>query len=338
MDFLMNYSTFLAKTATMVIAILILFGCIMSIAAKAKEKGKGKLRIKKINDQYDEMADIINTVIQSKFEIKQQKKADRQAKKKQKAKGKVKKSNPRIFVIHFQGDLRASAVAGLREEITAILLTARRDDRVLCCLESPGGMVNAYGLAASQLCRLKDAHINLVIAVDKVAASGGYMMACVADEIIAAPFAVIGSIGVIAQLPNFHRLLDKKNVEFEQITAGEYKRTLTMFGKNTSKGREKMQEEIDDLHILFKSFVQEHRSKVDINKVATGEHWLATRALDLNLVDQLKTSDDYLLSAKKDGFDIYTVVYHIKKSFGKRISESASFVMGKLMRYHLPYE
>ncbi len=331
MDFLINYGMFLAKTATLVIAIVILLAIIIGIASKSRAKEKGKLSIRKINEKFEEMADIINAAIQSKAELKQKKKADKQSKKQQKAKKKAKETSRRIFVINFQGDIKASAVTALREEITAILLTAQPNDRVLCRLESPGGMVNAYGLAASQLRRLKDANIKLVIAVDKIAASGGYMMACVANEIIAAPFAVIGSIGVITQLPNFHRFLEKKNIEFEQITAGEYKRTLTMFGKNTNKGREKMQEEINEIHALFKSFIQDNRSKVDIDKVATGEYWFATRALDLNLVDQLKTSDDYILAAKDD-FDIYEVHYHIKKPFSKRITEGAHTLISKFMR------
>ena len=109
----------------------------------------------------------------------------------------------------------------------------------------------AYGLAASQMQRIRDKKLKLTVCVDKVAASGGYMMAVVADKIIAAPFAVLGSIGVLAQVPNFHRLLKKHDVDFEMLTAGKYKRTLTMFGENTDKGREKFQEDIEDTHVLF---------------------------------------------------------------------------------------
>ena len=326
MEFLTHYGMFLAKTATLVIAIVVVLGFIIALSTKSKRKEKGKLTIKKINAKFDEMAETINSAIQSKIEAKLKKKHD----KKKKAQKKKSHDKPqRIFVIDFNGDIRASAVATLREEITAILLTAKPDDRVLCCLESPGGMVNGYGLAASQLRRLKDANIKLVVAVDKVAASGGYMMACVADEIIAASFSVVGSIGVVAQLPNFHRYLDKKNIDFEQLTAGEYKRTLTMFGKNTDKGREKMQQDIDDTHELFKDFIREHRPQVNLEKVATGEHWYGSRALALNLVDTIKTSDDYILAAKDD-FDVYKVKYHIKKSLGKRLSESAQLWMTKL--------
>lgn len=323
MEFATQYGFFLAKTATIVIAILIVFGFIIASSAKSKAKEKGKLTIKKINDKFDEMAETINDAIQTKAEIK--------ANKKSKKKDKSKDTPSRLFVLRFNGDVKASAVSALREEITAILLTAKPQDHVLCCLESPGGMVNAYGLAASQLRRLKDANIKLIVAVDKVAASGGYMMACVADEIIAAPFSVIGSIGVVAQIPNFHRYLEKKNIDFEQLTAGDYKRTLTMFGKNTDKGRQKMQEEIEDTHELFKSFITDNRPTVDIEKVATGEHWYGTQALDLNLIDTIKTSDDYILAAKND-FDIYAVQYRIKKSFGKRISDSAQLWMTKITK------
>ena len=323
MDFVSNYSIFLAKIATIVFAILAIVGVIATFSNKTKSKEKGKLTIKKINKKFDEMTDIIQHAILTKTEAKEKKK------KQKKEAEKTNKSLPRIFVLHFNGDIKASAVTALREEITAILLTANTHDCVLCCLDSPGGMVNAYGLAASQLRRLKDANIKLIVAVDKVAASGGYMMACVADEIIAAPFSVLGSIGVVAQLPNFHRYLEKKHIDFEQLTAGEYKRTLTMFGKNTAKDREKMQEEVNDTHMLFKNFITKHRPQVDVDIVATGEHWYGTRALALKLIDAIKTSDDYILAAKND-FDIYEIQYRIKKSLSKRISDSAQLWMSKL--------
>lgn len=324
MEFLANYGLFLAKAMTSVVALLVVFGFISALSSKAKHKEKGKLTLKKINEKFDKMAQVVHEAIDTKAKSKARKKA----KKEQLAKANSKEAPPRMFVVYFNGDIRASAIESLREEITAILLTAQPKDQVLCCLESPGGMVNAYGLAASQLRRLKAADIKLIVAVDKVAASGGYMMACVADEIIAAPFSVIGSIGVIAQLPNFHRYLEQKNIDFEQITAGKFKRTLTMFGKNTSKGREKMQSEINKTHELFKSFIADHRHQIDIDHVATGEHWYGTQALDLGLIDAIKTSDDYLLAARED-FDIYQVNYDIKKSLSKRLVASAQLWMSK---------
>ena len=223
-----------------------------------------------------------------------------------------------MFVLRFDGDLKASSVDTLREAITAILLAATPEDHVLVCLESGGGLVPHYGLAASQLQRIRDAKLHLTVAIDKIAASGGYMMACVANEIIAAPFAIIGSIGVVAQLPNFHRFLEKNNIDFEQITAGQYKRTLTVFGKNTAEGREKLQTEVEETHTLFKSFVSTHRPAVDIEKIATGEHWYASQCVEKKLVDTLQTSDDYLLS-KKDTHALYEIHYKFKQSFMKRL-------------------
>lgn len=313
MSFFAEYALFLAKTATIVIAIVAVLVTILALKAKAKMEEDGALQIKKINEKYDELSEIINDVIQTKAEKKALKAA---RKKSEKKKPETKK---RIFVLNFDGDIKASAVDDLRETITAILLTAKSNDHVLLRLESGGGVVNGYGLAASQLQRLRDANIQLVASIDKIAASGGYMMACVANKIIAAPFAIIGSIGVIAQLPNFHRLLQKNNVDFEQITAGEYKRTLTIFGKNTDEGREKLQEEINDVHDLFKSFVKNHRESVVIDDVATGEHWFATQCIEKNLIDHLQTSDDYLLSNKNE-FDIYEIDFKIKQSLAKRLN------------------
>ena len=226
----------------------------------------------------------------------------------------------RYFVLDFNGDVRASEVDLLREEISAILSFATSDDEIVLRLDSAGGMVHSYGLAASQLERIKAAKIKLTICVDEVAASGGYMMACIADRLIAAPFAILGSIGVVAQLPNFHRVLKKHGVDYETFTAGEYKRTVTMFGENTEKGKEKFIEEIQDTHLLFKEFVAQARPLIDIDKVATGEVWFGKRAIDHKLVDELNTSDDFLMNACQTA-DVYQVRYELRKSFGERLSE-----------------
>lgn len=315
MELLAEYGLFLLKSVTIVVAILITVGFIIASVAKAKSKNKeeGQIIIEKMNERFDQLKALMDETTLTKADLKR-------LKKEKKALAKSKKSEKnRLFLLEFNGDIRASAVHALREEVTALLLSATLNDEVLVKLESPGGIVNAYGLAAAQLQRIKEAKLKLTIAVDKVAASGGYMMACIADRIIAAPFAVIGSIGVIAQLPNFHRWLNKNNIEFEQIMAGEYKRTLTMFGENTKKGREKMQEEVNDIHMLFKSFLQDHRPQLELDKVATGEHWFGTRALELKLVDALKTSDDLLLESRNN-FDIYCIHYRTKQSLSKRLS------------------
>ncbi|MEX2962107.1 protease SohB [Microbulbifer sp. TYP-18] len=224
----------------------------------------------------------------------------------------------RVFVAHFDGDIKASALSQLREEITGILQVAEPADEVVVCLQSPGGMVANYGLAASQLARVRSAGIKLTIAVDTVAASGGYMMACVADRIIAAPFAMLGSIGVLAQLPNFHRLLKRHDVDFELFTAGEYKRTVTMFGENTEEGREKFQSDLEDIHVLFQHFVAEYRPQLDVASVATGEVWFGQRALELGLVDELKTSDEYLTGRARDA-ELYLVEYKERRNIAKKM-------------------
>ncbi|MFC6635416.1 protease SohB [Microbulbifer taiwanensis] len=239
----------------------------------------------------------------------------------------------RIYVMHFDGDIKASALSQLREEITAVLEVAEPGDEVVVCLESPGGMVANYGLAASQLARVRSAGILLTIAVDKVAASGGYMMACVADRILAAPFAMLGSIGVLAQLPNFNRLLKRHDVDFELFTAGEFKRTVTMFGENTPEGKEKFQSDLEEIHALFQHFVAEYRPKLDIARVATGEVWFGQRALDLGLVDELKTSDEYLTRCARDA-DLYQIEYKEKKNIARKMGLAAQAgVESALMRF-----
>lgn len=328
MEFLSNYGLFFAKLLSVAFAVAAIFILFFALVAKAKDKGKATLCVKKLNDKYENYHDTLSEITKNKHELKL---LGKLRKKDSKEKGKIKNSGRKIFVLNFHGDIKGSAVASLREEITAILTIASSDDEVLVCIDSGGGLVNAYGLASSQLQRIRDANIKLTAAIDKVAASGGYMMACVADRIIAAPFSVIGSIGVIAQLPNFHRYLQKKYIDFEQMSAGEYKRTLSLFGENTKDGRKKMQQELDETQELFKNFVKQHRSSVNIDKIATGEHWYAKRALELNLVDELKTSDDYLLSASKRN-DLFQVEYKIKKTFGKRFSSGVSESLQDLLQ------
>ena len=318
---------FLAKLSTISIVFVIIVAAIIFIVLRAKGDNE-HLTIKNINEKYEAMSFMLNSQILDKKSFKKYLKGQ---KKEQKEKDK-KSSDERnkIFVLNFIGDIKASTVSSLREEITAILTVANENDEVVIILESGGGTVHGYGLGASQLKRVRDKNIKLTAAVDKVAASGGYMMACVADKIIAAPFAIIGSIGVLAQIPNFHRLLKKMDIDFEQITAGDYKRTLTLFGENTDKDREKFKEELEDTHRLFKEFVKDSREVVDIDKIATGEHWFGKRAIELKLVDELITSDDYLSQASKEA-DIFEIKYERKKpvkeklfSFGASLLDSLS--------------
>lgn len=256
-----------------------------------------ELKIKHLNKAQDERRHALLEATQGKAAIKQLKKRmAKKAKKVLKDSSKSKHKDQQVFVLDFDGDIKASAVKHLREEISSIISSANKGDEVVIRLESPGGMVHGYGLAAAQLVRLKDAGLTLTVCVDKVAASGGYMMACVADNIIAAPFAVVGSIGVVSQLPNFHKWLKKHDVDYEMFTAGDYKRTVTMFGENDDEDRAKYQSEIEQTHQLFKHFVTTYRPQLDLDKVATGEHWYGEDALKLKLVDTLQTSDSYILS------------------------------------------
>lgn len=292
-----------------------------------------EIRVTHLNARINEQRKKIAQTTASKFELLQ---LAQQLSKEARAR---RKNNQKVYVLDFKGDMAASAVESLREEITLILSTAKAGrDRVLLRLESPGGMVHGYGLAAAQLVRLRDAGFHITIAVDKVAASGGYMMACIGNEIVAAPFAVLGSIGVVAQVPNFNRLLKQHNVDFELYTAGEYKRTVTMFGENTEEGKAKFEEELHQTHKLFKHFVEKYRPQLNVEKVATGEHWYGQDALDLNLVDKLQTSDEYLLGLLSQ-HDVYLIQTRSKPTLGEKLGLQAAqmadslvpAVMGKIV-------
>ena len=306
---------FLAKLLTVVLIILFAIGVIIFIILRAKGDSE-QLNIKNINEKYEAMSLMLNSQVLGKKEFKKYLKIQKQNHKEKDKTVSVEKKN--IYVLEFKGDIKASTVSSLREEITAILTIADKRDEVVVILESGGGTVHGYGLGASQLKRIRDKEIMLTVAVDKVAASGGYMMACVANNIIAAPFAVLGSIGVLAQIPNFHKLLKKMDIDFEQITAGDYKRTLTMFGANSDQDREKFKEELEETHHLFKEFVKENREIIDIHKIATGEHWYGKRAIELNLVDELITSDDYLSTAAKQA-NIFEIKYERKKPVSEKL-------------------
>lgn len=356
---------FLAKAATIVVAIVLVIGAIAAAGSRQRRASKrGEIVIERLNDHLEDLHDAVREEVidpatlkldnkaRSKREKEEAKaetkraKAEAKDKAKEKAKEKAKPKDEstqganaaipenkssnevhldaapsrrkRVYVLDFDGDVAAEEVSSLREEITTVLSIAEPCDEIILKLESPGGMVHAYGLAASQLQRIKDAKIPLTICVDKVAASGGYMMACLADKLVAAPFAIIGSIGVVVQLPNFHKILKKNEVDYEVISAGEYKRTLSTFGEITDKGRAKVQEDVENIHEIFKQWVKSHRPIVDVSRVATGETWVGMQAKERYLVDELNTSDDVLVRACKDA-DVFEVNYKFKQTLQDKL-------------------
>jgi len=346
MDFILDIAEFLLQAIILLAVFLVAFAGVMALSQRKRGAGEdGTVEARSLNERFEMHEEAVRAVIEDPLESKAR---GKDQKKEKKAKRKAIKQalkteddgeprRPRVFVLDFDGDMQASQVDQLREEVSAILPVVGESDKVLLRLESGGGVVHGYGLAASQLMRLKDAGITLTISVDKVAASGGYMMACVGDEIIAAPFAILGSIGVVAQLPNFHRLLKKNDIDFEMHTAGEYKRTLTVFGENTDKAREKFQADIDDIHVLFKDFVSSNRPVVAIDEVSTGEFWFGQRALDKNLADRLCTSDSFLVE-HLEGYDLIEVRYRAKRSWQEKLSLAAEMAVERGFRRLLKSE
>lgn len=336
MEYILQYGLFLAEIVTVVVAIIAIVLFFVVIGNK-KQNRKGTLRVTDLAEAYKEKQRVMQQAKMDDAELKvwykafkkQQKKENKQSKNnaKEGKKGVVK---PCLYVLDFNGSMDAHEVGALREEISAILSVAQAGDEVLLRLESPGGMVHGYGLAAAQLTRLKEKGIKLTAVVDKVAASGGYMMACVADKIVAAPFAIIGSIGVVAQIPNIHRLLKKNDIDVELHTAGEYKRTLTLLGENTEEGREKFKQDLNETHLLFKSFVHKYRPQLDIDSVATGEYWYGSEALNRGLIDEVGVSDDWLINHIND-FEVLSVQYVTKKKMVERVTGGAMESIDKLM-------
>jgi len=328
-ELLSEYGLFLAKIATVVVAIIVVAVLIVNLSQRKRQRGE--LKISRLSEQYKELKEEMAVSLLDSHQQKQwhkaQKKKHKQEAKAAKAKAKSGElepaSKPRVYVLDFKGSMDAGEVSSLREEVTAVLAVAKPEDQVVVRLESPGGVVPGYGLAASQLQRLRARNIPLTIAVDKVAASGGYMMACVANKIVAAPFAIVGSIGVVAQLPNFNRFLKSKDIDIELHTAGQFKRTLTLLGENTEEGRQKFRESLNETHDLFKGFVSEMRPTLDIEKVATGEYWYGTQALEKGLVDAIGTSDELLLGLIEEN-EVIGIRYQQRKKLIARFTGSAA--------------
>ncbi len=353
MAFLIEYGLFLAKVATVLVALLVFLGFIFANVQRGRPDHEGQIEVKSLNDRFEDLSlGLANSLLDPfaqkmarKEEKKRRKAEDKAAKKAAKlaAKGVGQVDHPeasdqdavekRCFVLEFEGDMNASAVENLREEVTAVLMVAKEHDEVVVKIESPGGVVHGYGLAASQLARIRDKNIQLTVSVDMVAASGGYMMACIANRIIAAPFALVGSVGVLAQIPNFSRLLKKNDIDVELHTAGEYKRTLTMFGENTEAGREKFRQELEEVHTLFKEFVAEHRPQVELEQIATGEAWYGKRAIDLALIDELMTSDEYLLKASQHAKVFEVKFKRPQKPIDKLLQRAARLFSERSMAY-----
>ncbi|MFN2361335.1 MAG: protease SohB [Marinobacter sp.] len=334
MEFLTEFGLFIAKTATLVVAVIVIISVIMSAAQKDKDDhgGDGELRVRKLNEKYRKLRESLQARLRSDSERKVFEKARKKAEKAKEKAAKAKRKagdteedvKSRVYVLDFDGDIKASDTDSLRRSITAVLSVAEPEkDEVVIRLESGGGLVHSYGLAAAQLDRIRSKGIKLTACVDKVAASGGYMMACVADRIVASPFAILGSIGVVAQLPNFHRFLKKNEVDFEVLTAGEHKRTMTIFGENTDKGRAKFLEDLEDTHVLFKEYVGERRPGLDIAAVANGDIWFGRRALEVNLIDEIKTSDEFLIEAC-DRADVISVSYQRKRTLPEKLGLATS--------------
>lgn len=317
MDFVLNLTLFAMKTIFIAGSIIVVAILLVQINL-GRARRSPQLEIEKLNDHFLAFREAMQSHVLEKKQFKKLLKDE----KKQRKNDKTEKSG-RVFVLDFHGDIRATQVERLREEITALLTILKPTDEIVVRLESGGGLVTSYGLASSQLCRIKNSGSKLTVCVDKIAASGGYMMACVAEKILSAPFAVVGSIGVIAQVPNFSKILKKHDIDYKEVTAGEFKRTVTVFGEITPQGLDKFKEQIEETHILFKSFVSLNRPNLNIQTVATGEHWFGTQAKSLGLIDEILTSDEYLSSKIKD-FDVYRVEYHGRKKWLEKFSESVS--------------
>ena len=323
-EWVAELGTFLVQTA-IVIAFLVIGLLLITRSKQAKERGL-TLRVEQLNDQRLDRGRRLRLATALPSARKKLLKTFRQDEKKRL---KVQKNDQQappascVWVLDFHGDLKASQTDHFAQEISAIIDVASKEDEVVIRLESSGGLVHAYGLAAAQMDRLSAAGLITTVCIDKVAASGGYMMACTAQHIKAAPFAVIGSIGVVAQVPNIHRLLKKHDIDVELLTAGKYKRTLTVLGENTEEGKDKFLDDLENTHRLFKHYVAERRPTMDIDSLATGEIWYGSEALPQLLVDSVGTSEAYL-TERMAQVQVYTVKLEAPKTMSRKLGLAVS--------------
>lgn len=324
MSFWEHLGLFSIQTFLIVAGIILIMIVAASLVARAKIQES--FRVENLGEKLDDAKQEVLSHILSKKDFKKWLKGFRKEHQEQSKRT----DKERVFVLEFEGDIRASKVETFRKEVSVVLATAKRGDKVVVLLESAGGLVHTYGLAASQLTRIKSAGLSLTVCVDKVAASGGYLMACVADRILAAPFALIGSIGVVAQVPNVHRLLNKNEIDYEEITAGAYKRTVSLFAPITPEGRKKFQEQIEETHDLFKRFVKDSRPVVNLEKVATGEYWYGVQAVELGLIDEIRTSDEFLMKASETA-DVFKLTLGAKKKISERLAESVNLFIESVL-------
>ena len=332
MEILTDYLIFLLKVFTIAIAITVPLLLVIG-SSKSKSQPKGKLSITNLSEKFESMGNAVKSSLMNPKELKKFKK-DLSKDKKKKDKHKDAEEKDSAFVLNFKGDIQASEVEKLKQEINAILLSEILCKEVIIRVESGGGSAYAYGLCAAELKRLVDNDINLTVCIDKVAASGGYLMSCVASKIIAAPWAIVGSIGVIAQMPNFHRLLKKNSIDFEMHTAGAFKRTLTTLGENTDEGRKKFKSDLEDLHVIFKDFVKEQRPQVDTEVVATGEVWQGKEAVEVGLIDSIETSDNYLVGLSKE-VNLFEIEFVEKKNLSEKFAFSMQMILEKsLLKFY----
>lgn len=324
MDAMQSIGVFAAETFLILFAIIAVILVIAMVAAKAAGQ-KSEIQVELLHKKYKNFRNLLQAHTSNKNERKEMKKKLKAEHKENADKSRA--NEKKIFVIDFEGDVKASAVENLREEVTAILTSATPQDEVVVRIESPGGVVHGYGLAASQLLRIREKNIPLTVCVDKVAASGGYLMSVTANKIMSAPFAIVGSIGVVAQVPNFHRVLKKHDVDVKEYTAGEFKRTVSLLGEITPKGEEKFKQQLEETHVLFKSFVQKFRPQLNLSEVATGEYWYGEQAITKGLVDEIRTSDDYLMNLA-DKHQIIKVTFEHHES----ISDKLTGIIGKAFK------
>jgi signal peptide peptidase SppA len=242
-----------------------------------------------------------------------------------------------VPVVRLSGVIASGGLMGARglsiESVAPLLAKAfktRGAKAVALSINSPGGSPVQSALIAQRIRLLaRENEVPVIAFVEDVAASGGYWLACAADEIVADPASIVGSIGVISSGFGFHELISRYGIQRRVHTSGESKSMLDPFQPEKPEDVERLKRLQNEIHDGFKGWVRERRAarlKGDEAMLFTGEFWTAKRGLEFGLVDSLGELRDTL--QQRYGKKVHLPVIQPRRRFLSRFGIGSQMGMG----------
>ncbi|WP_343192796.1 S49 family peptidase [Buchnera aphidicola (Taiwanaphis decaspermi)] len=297
MEFIYSYILFIIKTLS-VLFFLHLFSKIIIIYILKKNDIylNNTLKVELLNNHYKKLKNDLS-FFQKKKIINQKNVYN-------------KKSN--LYILDYNDKIKKNKIKKLREEISSIILVAKKNDEVLLRLENTSDIVYEYGLVIAQLQRLRKKGIKLIISIDKIVSNGGYIIACVADHISASPFSIIGPINIVVNIPNIDKYTQTSNLNNQLNDCNTFTK-LTLIKNNTKIYVNKIFNKLDIKKYIRNSFIKDMRPSLNLNKIFNQNYWIGENAINEKLIDSINTSDDILFS-KKDTHNLLKIKYVYKSN------------------------